>query len=756
MDSFGASEGRRGGRRRLSRSNRLILGAGITGLAAPLAGADLVGTQIVDWIWSTGLVVAGAVLANKARRPYVLTAAAVAVLMARTWPSAGLAALAIGFAVLSSRRLERRAVFSRAVSGGTTVLTLLFAGGEVPTIQIAVASVAVALLLLGSAWQRSSARWRRRWMVGVALGAVVWVGASLVAALGLFFSANDLETGASQLRLGLSAARRGEVELAAAHLENARVAVHSARSEIERYGLGARVFPLSAPQIDATVGVLKRVEVAANEAGRAVAAVAGDRLAVRAGLIDLGALEDLATPLSRLARSLDEVVAEVDEHDGQPLLPPLRDRLEELRDESTRAGRDARLGSRAAEALPDALGRDEIRRYLVVFTSPAEARGRFGFPSSFAAVSFENGRFRLGEHGSTSQLFGSATFDQSAFDLGDPRVRPYSQYGVTAQFLSSTIPPDFAAVASVLGEMWEQSGRDTVDGVIRLDPTSLAPLLHFTGPVSVEGGPTLDASNVERYLLLQQYLDFPGATAPRREVLDEVASTTFERLETSNLPNPRTLFDLFAPVAKEGHLTISSFLDPTAALLREVDLDGEFPAPPVDGLLVSTVNLLGNKIDSFLSTAISYTGEVDGSDASTLLRVDLTNSAPASGLANYVIGSFRTPAPPTGTNRSAVLIHTALPIESATLDGGPAQVASFFTVGRWFHRLDVELPPGSTTSLELRLAGTLPEGPYRLDLVPSGGSGPTTATVDLTVQGEKITYSGPIRQPLGLSRAIAR
>jgi hypothetical protein len=125
----------------------------------------------------------------------------------------------------------------------------------------------------------------------------------------------------------------------------------------------------------------------------------------------------------------------------------------------------------AVRALPDVLGGSGPRRYLVIFTSPAEARGRFGFPGSFAEVTFDEGRFRLGEHGSTSQLLNSTTYDQGDFDLGAQQLRPYLAYGSTRTVLSSTISPDFPTVAEVLGRMWVQSGRKPVDGVVRFDPT---------------------------------------------------------------------------------------------------------------------------------------------------------------------------------------------------------------------------------------------------------------------------------------------
>jgi hypothetical protein len=119
--------------------------------------------------------------------------------------------------------------------------------------------------------------------------------------------------------------------------------------------------------------------------------------------------------------------------------------------------------------------------------------------------------------------------------------------------------------------------------------------------------------------------------------------------------------------------------------------------------------------------------------------VDLTNKAPASGLPDYVIGSFAQPAPPKGTNRTSVFVYTAVPIRDAQLDGKKVQVTSGRTAGGWYvHQLVASIPPGRTVSLRMHLAGPLPAGPYSLQIEPGGGPVPDDVTVEVTVDGRRI------------------
>lgn len=747
MDPWAAARnpGRRSSKRfAVSRRHRSWIAVALAASAAPFADATLVGTTALDWAWSAMFAALGALAATRAKRGQLLAVAVVAAACAQTGFSLALAAIAIAMGVFSTRKLQRRAVFSRGVSGGAAIVSLLAAAGEGAAWQVALGGALVAILLGTSAWKNSPRSRRRDALVVVGLLFGLWGAASIAAAAGLATNADKLSVGSAELRVGLASARRGEAENAATHLARAHASMHSARVSLERYGAAARAFPGSAQQVEALIGVLSRLETATVEARRAAEVVVGDKLAVVGGTIDLDALMDLRTPLNRLSKALAAVVDEVDEYDGAPLLPPLRDRLEVLRTESWRAGDDAARGSEAAAALPDALGAQAPKRYLVLFTSPAEARGRFGFPGSFAEITMDDGRYRLGEHGSTSQILNALEFDQDGFQLGDPALRPYVAFGATRAVQAATIPPDFRTVARDVGEMWKQSGRAKLDGVLRFDASSLAPMLALTGPITVPGVPMpLTAANVEEFLVLGQYVQFPSAQAPRREVLQDVSDTVFERLETANLPNPRTLFDLFAPEVVQGHLHAASFTDDVADLLGHVGMDGRFDAPTSDGFMVTTVNGLGNKIDSFLTTNIGYRGTVKGHQADITETVRLVNGAPGSGLPDYVIGSFDKPAPPTGTNRMTVFLYTALPATSITVDGQPAaQAISAQTVGWWVHTVVVDLPPGGAAEIGLQLSGELPDGPYQLVLEPAGGANPEVYSVDVAVGDRHVTHEG--------------
>jgi hypothetical protein len=303
-------------------------------------------------------------------------------------------------------------------------------------------------------------------------------------------------------------------------------------------------------------------------------------------------------------------------------------------------------------------------------------------------------------------------------------------------------------VATVAAELWAQSGRRPVDGVLRFDPASLAALMTYTGDVQVKGVPqALTAQNLERFLVFDQYVQFPLDQAPRREVLETVSEVVFERLQGANLPGPRLLVDAFKPLVTAGRLDVTSFDAPTAAFLRRVRLDGRFAPPVSDGLMVTDVNSTGNKIDTFLHRSITYDAAVDGRSLDATVSVELHNAAPASKLPFYVIGSFTRPPLPPGTNRTSLFVYTAAPVTSVEIDGQPVALRSQLTDGRYLTQAVVDLAPGATRTVRLHLQGDLPPGPYQLRLEPGGGSIPDRYAVKVRDGAKTVTFRGDVASP---------
>jgi hypothetical protein len=271
------------------------------------------------------------------------------------------------------------------------------------------------------------------------------------------------------------------------------------------------------------------------------------------------------------------------------------------------------------------------------------------------------------------------------------------------------------SVGNAMAQMYETATGRAVDGVIVIDPAGIAGLIEVTGAIRLEElGLTLNASNVEEFLVIDQY---KFAENEREDLLEEVTQQTIENVVNGSLPAPQRMVPALAPAVLDGHISAWAVRPEEQALLELVGMDASLPVifePATDAFAVSSNNGSGNKIESFLDRSISYRAEVDEAtgEVTATLVVDLTNTAPTSGYPDYVIGNLIDE--PTGTNRMVLDVHTMLEVEAARVDGAEAGIVTLPELGYNAWRTQVTIPPGETVVVELALAGNVGSGDYQL------------------------------------------
>ena len=711
-------------------------------VAGLISGAEPTGLGGIDHVWCAAMAGLGAFVGSYARRGPLLVTGCLAALFAPTSASLIPAAIAIVLAAAATADLARPTPFLRGSSAGASITSLLVASNHNRSVALVVAGwvLATAPVLL-SGLRRTPEPIRRRITSGLLIVGTVVVLASAAAGLGAASARDDVDRGVTALRAGLAATRDGDLENAQEELLQASESLEAAAASVGRWGFVGRAVPGASQNVRALHSVLDDAHLAAARAGEVAGITDIEALSPDNGFLDLRLIEALAIPMNQLTTSLDIASSGIAGLVDEPLLPPIRSRLDELTPELDRALDEARTGSHAARVVPAMLGRHGPVRYLVLFTSPAEARGRYGFPAAYAIVAVDNGEFDLEVAESIGNLQESVAAEQSRMPLRDELVGPYIDYGATRNWRSVTVPPDFPTVATLAQELWRQTGTGEINGVLRVDTTSLAAFVQLTGPVPVEGrAAPLEASEVTRYLDFDQYVEFGDTGArQRREALEELAETVFDRLLRTDMPGPRGLADLFGPLSDEGHLQLTSFDEQGMEFLDSIGISGRFAPPSApDALAVGSVNGTGNKIDAFLTRGIDYHAVVaDDGTIDATVTLSLTNSAPASGLPEYVIGSaLDVGAPPPGTNRTVQMVWSALPLVSAEIDGVATAAATNPTGGWWLHGVSLDIPPGATRTITLHLSGPpATDEPYRLQVLPGNLSTPDQLTVSVQRSG---------------------
>ena len=169
-----------------------------------------------------------------------------------------------------------------------------------------------------------------------------------------------------------------------------------------------------------------------------------------------------------------------------------------------------------APVLPQALGADGPRRYLIAVGNQAEMRASFGAPLTLVMVEFDDGRISIPVKGQTStelypplnapvQWFGPA---YNPFFKGNQRNRP---------FVVTNTHPNLVFSAQEMAGAWAGGNYPDVDGVVTLDLTTIAAVLEATGPIESPVYGTVSADEIGKILLVDAYQEFGQDDAVARQ-----------------------------------------------------------------------------------------------------------------------------------------------------------------------------------------------------------------------------------------------
>jgi hypothetical protein len=713
--------------RRTTELDRRLIAVTATGaaVAAAFAPGEPTGLTVVDVLFRAALAVAVTLAASRARRWTWIILAGVTALASTDggwlWVAAAALVVAIVGGVVSRRRLIG------AVTGALAIQALL----RLPELGFSGASALVTIAAITPALVSGYLMMPRRHRRLVHRVAIAAAGFAVLAACLFGFSVlaaiTGVRAGIDQVHDGLDAAGDGDMTYAARVFEDADDSLSSAASSLGAWwAMPARVVPILSQQARALDNATSSAADVAASAGEAALSADFEQIRYRGGQIDVERVRQARAPLEAALGSMDRAAASLEEADSPWLVPAVRSRVELFEDELADTRDEVHLAVLGARAAPGMLGGDGPRTYLVLFTQPAETRGLGGFIGGWAELRAENGEVRLARSGKGGELNRVPNRAQRTISGPPDFLSRYSKFRPAFYIQDVTVSPDFPSVASVMGELYEQTTSRRVDGVIAVDPYGLAELLSFTGPITVPGlDRRLGRDNAAQYLLFDQYLTFDDGEGraeeiERRDLLSDVGSEAFDRIVNGDLPGPRRLGDTMASTVAERHLMAHSFHAEEQELFDELGIAGLLEPPQGnDTFMVVTQNKGNNKIDWFLRRSIDYRATVDPSTGAleATATVTLQNTAPASGLPLAIIGS-NDQGLPLGTNAMFFSFYTPHRLREARRDGEKIAVSPEREHGYRVYTTFLEIPPGQEVTLELQLEGEVtPGGDYRLDVL---------------------------------------
>lgn len=291
------------------------------------------------------------------------------------------------------------------------------------------------------------------------------------------------------------------------------------------------------------------------------------------------------------------------------------------------------------QALPQFLGANGSRTYIIVASTQSESRSGGGLVGSLGSFTADHGNIAIGDfhpNGTfipigmnfatdSEQEFFSAPLDMS-FDVRDVLAAP-----------------DFSRAARQINRIWSASAYGSnADGVMGIDPVFVQEMIRISGDVTLPNGQVLTGDNTAEFLLNGIYKTVPVSQqdAYFEYVAKQAMNNVFSNL---NLSKMLSMSQMMGQLAEGRHLYLYSFHDDEAAHFQDAGLSKDTPnneEKPEVGIYTNQMN--PSKLDWYVHKTTEIKEAGTGSDGSRTyhVRYTMTNTLTAKeaqSLTSYIV-----------------------------------------------------------------------------------------------------------------------
>ncbi|WP_417508293.1 DUF4012 domain-containing protein [Microbacterium sp.] len=412
--------------------------------------------------------------------------------------------------------------------------------------------------------------------------------------------------------------------------------------------------------------------------------------------VDLAPLSVLQDPLGESATTLAAADLRAQRVDTNVTISMMGDVITQQRDLIHDASRTVGAMHGASVLLPNMLGSNGPRAYLVAVQNNAELRSHGGAVQALALMHADNGALSI------DRIVSAHDFPalDAPLPLDEATVALYGD-APGRLVRDATSIPAFAEAGAMLATRWQQQYGDAIDGVIAVDLVTLQQLTAATEQISF-GDFTAGADTLVEVLASE--VPATGADPAAYDTL--VAQATIALASALLMSDdPPAILGALSDAAASGHIRLWSVHPEEQAALAASTLGGALPSDAENDVYVEVLlnDRTGGAMDYYADAAITRAiGECHG-DQTTQVHVTWTNDAPASELPASVTGSD--PENPDdlepGTTRT--LIAIVGPEGATAKETGDAQAQ----IGeRPVVQYDVTAPRGESVTITATFTGS--------------------------------------------------
>lgn len=446
-----------------------------------------------------------------------------------------------------------------------------------------------------------------------------------------------------------------------------------------------------------------------------------DALKPKDGAIDLAGIAAMQDVVTQATTAVNKASKDLKSIDRDALIDQVDTALDKLSGSIDKIQPMLKPASEILGVLPQALGAEKPRHYLMIFQNNAESRGTGGNPAALVMIDVDKGKISIGRQAAST-------------DFKNARPKPIVPLAPETEALygdkigrwisDATLTPDFTETAKIVRAWWAEQIGTPIDAVVSFDPVALSYLLRATGPAVVPNDPvevqgrsvrlldepiTLTADNAVPFLLNEVYWKY----SPRVQdaIFAASARAVFDVI-TSGAANPKELVDALVRSVDEGRLMYQPATEDEAKLIAGSKLSGKLPNNNEKSttLGVYVNDFTQSKLDFYVQLGLTASStqctQPDGPTfvvGATLTNTVTPAEAPSLPYSIHPANFF-----PKGHIATNLVFYGPIGAKAAsvTLDGKSAKGKIVTHLGRPAVEVPVYNTPGQTHTVAVEFEGT--------------------------------------------------
>ncbi len=275
--------------------------------------------------------------------------------------------------------------------------------------------------------------------------------------------------------------------------------------------------------------------------------------------------------------------------------------------------------STVVSGLPDILGINGEKKYIVWFQNSNELRPTGGFIGSYAVMDIESGKI-------TNLTIDDIYNPDGQIDVRNIQTIPPDPIKnllkeETLYLRNSNWDPDFTKSAKSFDDIYFKITGETVDGYIAVDLDFVESLLRVTGPIFLASyNEDINADNLDERAQYYSGFDYREGSTDKKSFLTILGGKLLENIFTLDKKDLPKVVDEVGNSLNNRHLQIYFSNNVINSLLKEKKWDGGLVETSDDYLFVVNSNLGGTKSNYYVDSKMSY-------EVSSLTRDGLLRSA---------------------------------------------------------------------------------------------------------------------------------